>query len=110
MINGLHVSRALELGITKDQLQNAFNLPDRKEQISDTATLLYKKLPHRLRSKSDFIFCTNFAKGHHYFNFGYIIPSDIYRSDISLIEIIKVFSNQFGCMVKVDQDQLLGTS
>ncbi len=88
-----------KLKVEKKNVLDTYNFPTRIESIDNDITLFLKKY---LNGKlSHLLLATQRVNNEEVFSFAYWIPDKFVNNEVSLISILEIFANNFGCKIKI---------
>lgn len=87
--------------ISYEQVQLAYETPDKVQHLENEVTLHLKTFVHAV--KSQLLLATTLVQEQQLFAFAYWIPEEIISKDVSLLDLLELFANRYGCKIKVGE-------
>ena len=91
------------LRVDEEHVLATFKNPDRVQSLENSISLHLKKFDSE--KLSYLLLCTQIVRGEALFTFAYWIPEEYVVINFSLIDILEIFANNFGCKVKISEQE-----
>lgn len=90
-----------EYEISEKDVREAFNAPERFESLENNVRLYLKSFNNSKCKRDLLLLGTQLNDNEEILAFSYWIPFDYYSLNISLLDILEIFANQFGLKIKI---------
>lgn len=91
------------LKVTEDIVIEVYEQPTKEEHLENGIALFLKEFDNN--HLTYLLVATQNVNNEEIFAFAYWIPKQLVRLDISLVDIIEVFANNFGCKIKISENE-----
>lgn len=92
-----------KLKVTESIVLDTCKNPTKKENLENNITLFLKEFDNN--HLTHLLVATQNVNNEELFAFSYWIPKQLLSIDISLIDILEIFANSFGCKVKIAENE-----